>query len=216
MCRHRWLQQWHQTSKEEVRAVLHTPGRTAEAGPFPRSFHVTSRTRGGQRRRKTNQHPSRAETQGLQAKHRQIEPGHERCGLPQKHTSVQQQNEAEELFVRLSTEHTEEPTQGHLRGGLLRRDEGEHPRMIRQACCLFLVLLSNTVLKSQCNKTGKRNKGTKIPKKEVKHSQMWLYKTPGILKSSYRSEYINLARLQDTVNVKNEWSIIYYKEVIWK
>ena len=44
--------------------------------------------------------------------------------------------------------------------------------MIRQACCLFLVLLSNTVLKSQCNKTGKRNKGTNIPKKEVKHSQM--------------------------------------------
>lgn len=59
-----------------------------------------------------------------------------------------------------------------ISGGLLRRDEGEHPRMIRQACCLFLVLLSNTVLKSQCNKTGKRNKGTKIPKKEVKHSQM--------------------------------------------
>ena len=100
--------------------------------------------------------------------------------------------------------------------GLPCRDEGEHPCVIRQACCLFLVLLSNTVLKSQCNKTGKRNKGTKIPKKEVKHSQMWSYKTPGILKSSYRSEYINLARLQDTVNVKNEWSIIYYKEVIWK
>ena len=53
--------------------------------------------------------------------------------------------------------------------GLPRCDGGEHPRVIKQACCLFLVLLSNTVLKS--NKTGKRNKGIKIPKKEVKHSQ---------------------------------------------
>ena len=41
----------------------------------------------------------------------------ERRGLPRKRASLQQQNEAAELCVRLSTGHTEERTQGHLRRG---------------------------------------------------------------------------------------------------
>ena len=92
----------------------------------------------------------------------------ERRVLPQKFSSLQKQNGAGELSASQHRAHRG----AHARSsqvGLPHSDRGEHPHMIKQACCLLLVLLSNTVLKS--NKTGKRNKGIKIPKKEVKHSQ---------------------------------------------